>query len=298
MLRYYRVRDGSGDVHLAVETEADSLASLTSVNEEVSDFRDLLRVSYIGGQGVDEIARHILSKGGAKTFNLPELIEWSRTRSGDARIIRPLDPDEMWAGGLGNYPMPPEAVASLPEASKTAYASERPPIMYKGTASRLAGPFDNIGIRSDVDKHVAEGELVLIIYKGRLVAYSTGHEVAGGLMSETLWWMVPSKVFKGCASLGPCVVTPESLPNPTGMNIELVITREGREEARVASVTALRRSPEDLVRWTLAHDAPPDLALLYSGGCVTAPDRPLQAGDVVRISMEGVGYVENTVELV
>ena len=297
-LRYYRIRDKLGTIHLAAEAEDGTLTSLTSINEELDDFRELLRVSYISGREVDDITRYILSLGRGETFALTTLIEWSKTDSGDARIVCPLVPDEVLAGGIGNYPMAPEAVAALPEATQTAYNSDRPPIMYKGSASRLAGPFDNIGVRSDTDRTVAEGELVLVIYKGRIVAYSTGNEVAGGLMGETLWWMVPSKVFKGCASLGPCVVTPESLPDPTNLRVEAVLFRDGREEARVANVTALRRSPEELVRWTVAHDTPPDLVILYTGGCVAIGDVPLKAGDVVRIGMEGVGYVENTVELV
>ena len=44
-MRYYRIRDNKGDVHLAAETEEGSLSSLTSVIEEVTEFQDLLRVS-------------------------------------------------------------------------------------------------------------------------------------------------------------------------------------------------------------------------------------------------------------
>ena len=297
-MRYYRIRDKLGDVHLTAEVTDGNLTSLTSINRDVGDFRDLLRASDISGRSVDEIARYILSKGQGETFELSTLIEWSKAGSGDGRILSPLVPDEMLAGGIGNYGLAPEAVAALPEANRTAYESDRPPIMYKGSASRLAGPFDPIGIRSDTERTVAEGELVLVIYKGRLVAYSTGNEVAGGLMGETLWWLVPSKVFRGCASLGPCVVTPESLPDPTSLQMEAVITRDGKEAGRASNVTALRRPPADLVRWVVAHDAPPDLVILYSGGCVAIGEVPMEAGDVVRISLEGVGYVENTVEVV
>lgn len=297
-MRYYRVQEAFGRTHLAVEIEDGTLASLTSVNEEVTDFRDLLRTSSISSRSIDDIARHLVSTASPKAFNLAKLIDSSRIGTGDGRIIRPIDPDEMWAGGLGNYPMPPEALAKLPDASRLAYESDRPSVAYKGTAKRLAGPFDRIGIRSDIERTVAEGELVLVIYKGRLVAYSTGNEVAGGLVGKSMWWMAPSKVFKGCASVGPCLVTPESLPNPTSLKIELVVLRKGREEARLTNVTALRRRPEELVRWAVAHDTPPDLALLYSGGCVASTQTPLQAGDVVRISLEGVGFVENTVEVV
>ena len=167
--------------------------------------------------------------------------------------------------------------------------------MYKGGPTRLAGPFDPIGVRSDTTS-VAEGELVLILYKGKLVAYSTGNEVAGGLMGQTIWWMVPSKVFTGCASLGPCVATPESLPNPTDRKMELTITRNGSEAGSAANTTAHRRPPEDIVEWVTAHDSPPDLVIIYTGGCVA--DGPLEEGDIVRIGLEGIGFVENRVTAV
>ena len=295
-MRYYRIRDKKGDLHLTAEAQDGTLTDLTSLNEEVTDFRDLLRASYISGLSVDEIARHILSTGSAKTYDLDSLVEASKTGTGDASIIRPLDPDEMWAGGPNNYPVPPDVVDKMPEAAKMLYNSERPAMIFKGTSSRLVGPYDNVGNRSDTERTSAEGELVLVIYKGRLVAFSTGQEVAGGLLGQSMWWAAAGKVFKGCASLGPCVVTPESLPNPRNLKAECVIIRNGQELSRSTGVTALRRSPEDMVKWTVSHDTPPDLSIFYTGGIVGGG--PTQAGDVVRISMEGIGYVENTVEMV
>jgi 2-dehydro-3-deoxy-D-arabinonate dehydratase len=295
-MRYYRIRDSQGSTHLLAEKEPGKLVSLTSINDEVAGFEDLLRASHISGSGVDDIARHVLSTADGTTFDLDALVTWSRTNTGDARLIRPLDPDEMWAGGPGNYVFPDDVLTSLPDMTRVAYDNERPPMMYKGSGTRLAGPFDKIGVRSDTERTVAEGELVLVLYKGELVAYSTGNEVAGGLMGDTLWWMVPSKVFTGCASLGPCVVTLESLPDPSNLNMELVITRDGQELSRISNTTDHRRAPDEIAKWVVDHDSPPDVVLIYTGGCVADGQNPLKPGDIVRISLEGVGYVENTVE--
>ena len=68
--------------------------------------------------------------------------------------------------------------------------------------------------------------------------------------------------------------------------------REARWPAR------LKRPAEEIVASTVAHDSPPDLVIQYTGGFAAVPDVPLQAGDVVRIGMEGVGFVQNTVEVV
>ena len=294
-MRYYRIRDDIGNVHLTVESDPGKLVSLTALNDEVRGFDDLMKVSYVGGQSIDDVARNVLAGGDGPVFDLDSVVESSKAGPGGARVIRPLDPDEIWAGGIGNYPVPDEAVSAMPDFTRTAYEADRPPVMYKGGPTRLAGPYDDIGVRSDTTS-VAEGELVLVLYKGSIVAYSTGNEVAGGLMGQTIWWMVPSKVFTGCASLGPCVVTPESMPDPTGRDMELTITRNGGEAGSSTNTTDHRRPPEEIVKWVTAHDTPPDVVIIYTGGCVA--DGPLEDGDVVRISLDGVGAVENRVTVV
>ena len=298
-MRYYRVSERFGPMHLCVEARDGLLTSLSSINELVREFRDLLDASYITGRSVDTIARRLLKQGRGKKFRLAQLIDWSLSETGDARIIKPLEPDEMWAGGLGNMVMTSEQLAKVPEGVRLAYNTpEMTTNVYKGTDHRLAGPFDTVGIRADSEFTIAEGELVLVIYKGKLAGFSTGNEVAGGLAAQSANWTVPGKVFKGCASLGPCIATPESISDPMSLALELVQYRGGNELARSETVARLKRPPEEIVASTVAHDSPPDLVIQYTAGFAAVPDFPLQAGDVVRITMEGVGFVQNTVEVV
>ena len=298
-MRYYRVNEKFGERHLCVEARDGVLTSLSSINEMVREFRDLLDASYITGKSVDSIARRLLKQGRGRSFKLDQLIDWSISETGDARIIKPLEPDEMWAGGLGNMIMTPERLAEAPEGVRLAYNTpEITTNFYKGTNHRLVGPFDKVGIRADTERTIAEGELVLVIYKGKLAGFSTGNEVAGGLGGQSANWLVPAKVFKGCASLGPCIATPESIPDPMSLALELVQYRGGKEIARNEAPARLKRPPEEIVASTVAHDSPPDLVIQYTGGFTAVPDFPLQAGDVVRIAMEGVGFVQNAVEVV
>ena len=298
-MRYYRVSESFGDTHLCVEARDGLLTSLTSINDLVREFRDLLDASHVTGRDVDAIARRLVRQGGGKKFKLAQLIDWSISGTGDARIIKPLEPDEMWAGGLGNMVRTPEQLAGDAEGMRLAYNT--PGIttnMYKGTNHRLAGPFDPIGIRGDTERTIAEGELVLVIYKGMLAGFTTGNEVAGGLAGLSADWKVPSKVFTGCASVGPCIATPEAIPDPMALALELVQWRDGKEVARAEAPAALKRPPEEIVASTVAYDSPPDLVIQYTGGFVGVADAPLQEGDVVRITMEGIGFVQNTVEVV
>ena len=88
-------------------------------------------------------------------------------------------------------------------------------------------------------------------------------------------------------------MTPESLPDPTNLKMNLTITRNGEVVDSTSNITEHRRSPEKLVSAVMDHDVPAELSILYTGGCVGSA--PMEVGDVVRIDLEGIGFVENTV---
>ena len=129
-----------------------------------------------------------------------------------------------------------------------------------------------------------------------------GNEVAGGLAALSSNWAVPSKVFKGCASLGPCIVSVEDVKSPLELHLELKQYRGANQIGESALITKFKRTPEDIIASTVAHDASPKLVIQYTGGFTVAKNGDdvvlLQKGDVVRITLEGVGFVENEVEVV
>ena len=302
-MKYYRVLEQFGKIHLCVETSDGVLTSLTSVNDLVNSYEDLLDVADISGIAVDNLTKNVLAQGKGVTFDLTELINWSIKKSGSAYIIKPIEPEEMWAGGLGNMIMDEEALANANEDTRLAYNT--PSIsttIYKGTNHRLVGPFDKIGIREDTERTIAEGEIVFIIYKGKFAGISTGNEVAGTLAGLSSNWAVPSKVFKGCASIGPCIVSLEDVKSPLELHLELKQFRGGDQIGQSNLITKFKRTPEEIIASTVAHDESPKVVIQYTGGFVVAKDgddiASLEKGDVVRISLEGVGFVENEVEVV
>lgn len=302
-MKYYRVLEQFGKIHLCVETSDGVLTSLTSVNDLVNSYEVLLDVADISGVTVDNLTKNVLAQGKAVTFDLTELIEWSIKKSGPAFIIKPIEPEEMWAGGLGNMIMDEEALANANEHTRLAYNT--PSIsttIYKGTNHRLVGPFDKIGVREDTERTIAEGEIVFIIYKGKFAGISTGNEVAGTLAGLSSNWAVPSKVFKGCASIGPCILSLEDVKSPLELHLELKQFRGKDQIGQSDLITKFKRTPEEIIASTVAHDSPPKVVIQYTGGFVVAKDgddiASLEQGDVVRISLEGVGFVENEVEVV
>ena len=305
-MKYYRISEGFGTNHLCVQTENDELTSLTSINDLIVDYRDLLNTAHITEAKVDSITNGILKQGNGKKFKLSDLITWSIKKEGPARIIKPIEPEEMWAGGFGNMIIKDSDLKNAPEETKLAYNTPKiSTTLYKGTNHRLVGPFDKVGIRSDTEKTIAEGEIIFIIYKGKFVGISTGNEVAGNLGSLATVWTVPAKVFKGCASIGPCILSMEDEEEnnkPLELKLEINQYRNKKLVGSGSIVTVFKRSPVDIVASTVAHDIPPDLVIQYSGGfAIARKDEEivhLESGDSVYISLEGVGYVQNEVEVV
>ena len=292
---YYRLKDEHGNSHVLVKTSKEGkLNNLTLLNTEVKDFRDLLKASFISGLSIDQIANGILSgNDNGQVFELEDLIENSRKPGCYPRLIAPVEPDEMWAAGPGNFVFTPEAIAQLPEQVQSLYNSARPPMIYKGSSQRVVGPFDDVGIRGDIPTTSAEGEVVLVLFRGNLVGFSTGNEVAGGLLGESMWWSAASKVFKHCASLGPCIATTESIEAPNSMKLTCSVNRNGKIISENDAETLFRRTPSELAKWTSDHDDPPEVSILYTGGLVGGG--PLESGDIVTIGLDHIGFVENKV---
>ena len=177
--------------------------------------------------------------------------------------------------------------------------------MYKGSNDRLVDPYDKIGIRTDTERTISEGEVVFIIYKGKFVGISAGNEVAGNLRSQSNFWVSPSKVFKGCASIGPCILSMEDEEeNNKPLKLKLGIN-QFRNNEKVGSgsiITEYKTSPVEIVKSTVIHDNPPDLIIQFSGGFAISRNEDevveLQEGDKVQISIEDVGYIQNEVEKV
>ncbi|NCG35400.1 MAG: hypothetical protein GWO78_05360 [Dehalococcoidales bacterium] len=303
-MKYYRISEQFGKIHLCVETSDNELTSLTSINESITDYKNLLDASDITNLKVDDITKKILGKSSGLKFKLSDLIESSINKSGSAIIIKPIEPQEMWAGGFGNMIISKADLEKAPDEVKLSYNTPKiSTTLYKGTNHRLVGPFEKIGIRTDTVRTIAEGEIIFIIYKGKFVGISLGNEVAGDLATKANVWTVPAKVFKGCASIGPCILSMEDDEvNNKPLELKLEINQYRNDEliGSGSIVTEFKRSPVDIVASTVAHDTPPDLVIQYSGGFAIARKDdelvPLNQGDSVFISLEGVGYVQNEVE--
>ena len=105
------------------------------------------------------------------------------------------------------------------------------------------------------------------------------------------------KNFDSFCPMGPCIVTRDELPEIGGIRLEAYVNGEKRQSELVADQL---NSPDVAIEWlsSVITLSPGDvLSTGTPAGCGTFMDPPrfLVPGDVVRCTVEGIGYIENRV---
>jgi 2-dehydro-3-deoxy-D-arabinonate dehydratase len=220
-----------------------------------------------------------------------------------AKIEAPIGNQEVWAAGVTYY----RSRSARMEESKSAgggdfydrvYSAERPELFFKATASRVVGTGANVRIRSDAKWSVPEPELTLLInHRGQIIGYTVGNDMSSrDIEGENPLYLPQAKVYDGSCALGPCVlISPEQLPATTPIRIEIV--RKGANEFSGATTLAeLKRAPASLVEFLFRDNIFPFGTFLMTGTGVVPPDTfTLASGDLIRITIDPIGTLENTV---
>lgn len=221
---------------------------------------------------------------------------------GEARLLAPIDAQEVWAAGV-TYER--SKVARQEESEQggsfydLVYRAPRPEIFFKATPSRVAAPGQAVRVRRDTRWCVPEPELALVLDPGlKLIGFTAGNDVsARDIEGENPLYLPQAKVYDACCALGPFITLAPAMPPPAEIGIGLRIERGGSVafEAKT-SVARMVRTFEELIGWLGIDNLFPQGAVLLTGtGIVPPDDFTLHPGDVVSISIDGVGTLVNTV---
>jgi 2-dehydro-3-deoxy-D-arabinonate dehydratase len=178
------------------------------------------------------------------------------------------------------------------------YSAQRPELFFKATASRVAAPGEPVRIRTDARWSVPEPELTLVINpRGQIIGYTIGNDLSSrDIEGENPLYLPQAKVYDRSSALGPCVlVSTDPLPPSTAIRLE--IERAGESVFSGATTLAqLRRKPAELVEYLFRDNCFPAGAFLMTGTGIVPPDSfTLAAGDRIRIAIDPIGALENTV---
>jgi 2-dehydro-3-deoxy-D-arabinonate dehydratase len=218
-------------------------------------------------------------------------------------VLAPVMSQEVWAAGVTYYRSRNARMEESENAGggsfyDRAYAAERPELFFKATGRRVVGPGGAVRIRSDAKWSVPEPELTLLISpEGAIVGYTVGNDMSSrDIEGENPLYLPQAKVYDGSCALGPCILlSQEPMAKTTGIDLEIV--REGKNIFTGATTLAeLKREPAELARFLFRDSSFPRGVFLMTGtGIVPGNDFTLASGDLIRITIDGIGRLENHV---
>ena len=191
--------------------------------------------------------------------------------------------------------------SDTPDVYSKVYTAERPEIFFKATPERCMGPFESIGIREDSDWNVPEPELAFVVYKGEIIGYTAGNDVSSrSIEGENPLYLPQAKLYANSCAIGPCFVTADAIGDPHSLDIECAILRDDRTLfSGKTSTSGMARKCDELADWLHRHNVIPNMTTVLTGtAIVPPPDVTLQEGDVVQITIEKIGLLENDVIVV
>lgn len=216
-------------------------------------------------------------------------------------ILAPIGSQEVWAAGVTYF----RSRTARMEESKDAgggsfydrvYAAERPEIFFKATPQRVANPHQAMHLRGDSKWMVPEPELTLAINsRGEIIGYTVGNDLScRDIEGENPLYLPQAKCFKLCAALGPAILIQSGLLEPT-TRIHLQIDRAGAAAFEgETTISQLKRTPQELAGFLFRDNTFPTGTFLMTGtGIVPGDEFTLKSGDVVKITIDGIGTLSN-----
>ncbi|MBK8089780.1 MAG: fumarylacetoacetate hydrolase family protein [Chitinophagaceae bacterium] len=230
--------------------------------------------------------------------------------SGDEKWLQqqtlsaPIGTQEVWAAGVTYLKSKTARMEESKESGGATfydkvYDAERPELFFKSTASRVVGSGQQVRIRKDSTWNVPEPELTLVITSSsRIVGYSIGNDMSSrSIEGENPLYLPQAKMYDGSAAVGPCILVTEHPISPL-TEIAMLIERNGQNVFEGSTtIDRMKRTHTELVGFLFRESSYPVGCYLMTGTCVVpGNDFTLQSGDVVKISIEGIGTLVNTVE--
>ncbi len=236
--------------------------------------------------------------------NFPLSAFESAPAKGVPHLLAPVDTQEVWAAGVTyerSRAARQEESVDGGDVYARVYQAERPEIFFKALGWRVIGTRGEVGIRSDATWSVPEPELV-VIYNPAMqpIGFTVGNDVSSrDIEGANPLYLPQAKVYTASCALGPGIVL-----NPVDEWPEATIRLNIQRDEKVAfegdvATSRIKRKINELGSYLGRSNHFPDgVALLTGTGVVPPNDFTLAAGDVVTISIDGIGMLTNTVKVV
>ncbi len=248
-----------------------------------------MRLDWLLGLPAAEIRQRLENLGHVRRLDLAA-----------ARLLAPIERQEVWGAGVTFSRSRDTAVQQWREKDlyERAYEAERPVLYYKAAGWRVVADGEEIGIRPDSTSDAAEPELAVLVNAwGEIVAYSCANDMGSrSIEGENPLYLPQAKIYDRSCSIGPAAALAWGT-DITHAAIHMIVNRDGQPEFDgYASLDELARFPSELgAVLRSVYSLPVGAWLLTGASIVPDPPHTARSGDVVRISIDRIGTLINTV---
>jgi 2-dehydro-3-deoxy-D-arabinonate dehydratase len=217
-------------------------------------------------------------------------------------LLPPVDRQEIWAAGVtyirSRKARMEESVGAAVFYDKV-YDAPRPELFFKANAHRVVGPDQPVRIRRDATWNVPEPELTLVLNsRMALVGFTVGNDMSSrDIEGENPLYLPQAKVYDQSCALGPCITLAHAMPGRDQIGIHMAVIRDGAIafEGRT-SLSQMARGFQGLIEYLGRDNTFRDGVCLLTGtGIVPGDEFSLRAGDMVNITIDGIGTLANPV---
>ncbi len=216
----------------------------------------------------------------------------------------PVGRQEVWGAGV-TYKRSEEAREAESNNSTIytrVYNAVRPEVFFKASGYDVVGSGEDVGIRADATWSVPEPELVVVLNaRMEVIGFTVGNDMSSrDIEGDNPLYLPQAKIYERACALGPRVWLQPGATDWPDIQIDLTIERGGQVAfSGTTSTAALHRPLMELVEYLGRCKQFPWGAMLLTGTGIIPPDTfTLAAGDTVRIRMEPIGELVNTVRVV
>ncbi len=182
------------------------------------------------------------------------------------------------------------------------------PVVFNKQVNCVTGPYDPIHYPRASTMLDYEGELAFVIGRrcrhvpeGRGLEFIGGYTVMNDVTTRDWQFRSPTwtlgKSFDTHGPIGPCVVTADEIGDPHRLEIRTWVNDELRQHSNTDQLIFTCGTLVEILS-TVCTLEPGDIVSTGTPagiGMAMNPSGLLEVGDVVRIEIEGIGAIENTV---
>jgi acylpyruvate hydrolase len=274
--------------------QSDSLLCLVTLAKRLNAGLPTTMDSFIADQTAQETAEELLLK--AKKSDLDAV----SVPLNQAKLLPPIQsPPKILCLGLNFASHISETKEKRPEE----------PVIFIKPHTTIVGPNDKIIKRTFVTKLDYEGELAIVVGKkakdvslqeapNHVFGYTILNDVsARDFQFKNSQWTI-GKSFDTFAPIGPCITTKNELPNPGRLSIKTWVNNELRQNGNTRDMIFNVSQIIQFLSRIMTLEPGDIIATGTPSGVAMSMETPkwLQNGDMVRIEIEKIGVLENTVE--